>query len=197
MRRCFMDRSRSPKLRMLWTLFSSMFLLSSCAFGGGFVVVSLIKKKFVEDLGLLDEDEMLDVTAITQSAPGPILVNCAVIIGYRLAGTAGSFAAALGTLIPPMLIISVISVFYDKFRENRYIAAAMQVMRAGVAAVIFDAVISLAKNVLKTKRALYIIMMTAAFICTYFFGMSAMLIIIICLAVGISDMIISRKKEGR
>lgn len=192
-----MDRSRSPKLRMLWTLFSSMFLLSSCAFGGGFVVVSLIKKKFVEDLGLLDEDEMLDVTAITQSAPGPILVNCAVIIGYRLAGTAGSFAAALGTLIPPMLIISVISVFYDKFRENRYIAAAMQVMRAGVAAVIFDAVISLAKNVLKTKRALYIIMMTAAFICTYFFGMSAMLIIIICLAVGISDMIISRKKEGR
>ena len=107
-----------------------MFLLSSCAFGGGFVVVSLIKKKFVEDLGLLDEDEMLDVTAITQSAPGPILVNCAVIIGYRLAGTAGSFAAVLGTLIPPMLIISVISVFYDKFRENRYIAAAMQVMRA-------------------------------------------------------------------
>lgn len=192
-----MDRSRSPKLRMLWTLFSSMFLLSSCAFGGGFVVVSLIKKKFVEDLGLLDEDEMLDVTAITQSAPGPILVNCAVIIGYRLAGTAGSFAAALGTLIPPMLIISVISVFYDKFRENRYIAAAMQVMRAGVAAVIFDAVISLAKNVLKTKRALYIIMMAAAFICTYLFGMSAMLIIIICLAAGISDMIISRKKEGR
>ena len=187
----------NPKLRMLWTLFSSMFLLSSCAFGGGFVVVSLIKKKFVEDLGLLDEEEMLDVTAITQSAPGPILVNCAVIIGYRLAGTAGSFAAALGTLIPPMLIISVISVFYDKFRENRYIAAAMQVMRAGVAAVIFDAVISLAKNVLKTKRALYIIMMAAAFICTYFFGMSAMLIIIICLAVGISDMIISRKKEGR
>lgn len=182
---------------MLWTLFSSMFLLSSCAFGGGFVVVSLIKKKFVEDLGLLDDDEMLDVTAITQSAPGPILVNCAVIIGYRLAGTAGSFAAVLGTLIPPMLIISVISVFYDKFRENRYIAAAMQVMRAGVAAVIFDAVISLAKNVLKTKRALYIIMMAAAFICTYFFGMSAMLIIIICLAVGISDMIISRKKEGR
>lgn len=192
-----MDRSRSPKLRMLWTLFSSMFLLSSCAFGGGFVVVSLIKKKFVEDLGLLDEEEMLDVTAITQSAPGPILVNCAVIIGYRLAGTAGSFAAVLGTLIPPMLIISVISVFYDKFRENRYIAAAMQVMRAGVAAVIFDAVISLAKNVLKTKRALYIIMMAAAFICTYIFGVSAMLIIIICLAVGISDMIISRKKEGR
>lgn len=192
-----MDRSRSPKLRMLWTLFSSMFLLSSCAFGGGFVVVSLIKKKFVEDLGLLDEEEMLDVTAITQSAPGPILVNCAVIIGYRLAGTVGSFAAALGTLIPPMLIISVISVFYDKFRENRYIAAAMQVMRAGVAAVIFDAVISLAKNVLKTKRALYIIMMAAAFICTYIFGVSAMLIIIICLAVGISDMIISRKKEGR
>ena len=59
----------------LWTLFRSMFVLSACTFGGGFVIVSLMKKKFVEELNWLEEDEMLDVTAITQSAPGPLPVN--------------------------------------------------------------------------------------------------------------------------
>ena len=70
----------------LWTLFKSMFVMSACTFGGGFVIVSLMKKKYVEELQWLEEDEMLDVTAITQSAPGPLPVNASVIIGYRLAG---------------------------------------------------------------------------------------------------------------
>lgn len=74
----------------LWVLFKSMFVLSACTFGGGFVIVSLMKKKFVEELQWLEEDEMLDVTAITQSAPGPLPVNASVIIGYRIAGVIGS-----------------------------------------------------------------------------------------------------------
>ena len=64
---------KKSKAWILWTLFKSMFVLSSCTFGGGFVIVSLMKKKFVEELQWLDEDEMLDVIAITQSAPGPLL----------------------------------------------------------------------------------------------------------------------------
>ena len=70
---------KKSKAWILWTLFKSMFVLSSCTFGGGFVIVSLMKKKFVEELQWLDEDEMLDVTAITQSAPGPLPVNASVI----------------------------------------------------------------------------------------------------------------------
>ena len=173
----------------LWTLFKSMFMLSACTFGGGFVIVSLMKKKFVEQLQWLEEDEMLDVTAITQSSPGPLPVNASVIIGYRIAGVVGSLVAILGTIIPPMIIISIISLFYEQFRTNKYIAIALQVMRAGVAAVIFDVVINLASNVLKTKRVLYIIMMIVAFIATYFFGISAMIIIFVCLGIGILDLI--------
>ena len=92
---------------------------------------------------------MLDVTAITQSAPGPLPVNASVIIGYRIAGVIGSLTAILGTILPPMIIISIISLFYEQFRTNPYISTALQVMRAGVAAVIFDVVINLAGNVIK------------------------------------------------
>lgn len=179
----------------LGKLFQAMFVLSACTFGGGFVIVSLMKKKFVEELQWLEEDEMLDVTAITQSSPGPLPVNASVIIGYRMAGVAGSLTAILGTILPPMIIISIISVFYEQFRTNPYIATALQVMRAGVAAVIFDVVINLAGNVLKTKRALYIVMMIAAFFATYMLGVSAMLVILTCLVIGLVDLAVTLKKE--
>lgn len=178
----------------LWTLFRSMFVLSACTFGGGFVIVSLMKKKYVEELKWLEEDEMLDVTAITQSAPGPLPVNASVIIGYRICSVIGSLTAIMGTILPPMIIISIISLFYEQFRTNPYIAAALQVMRAGVAAVIFDVVLNLAGNVLKTKRVLYIVMMAAAFIATYILGVSAMIVILTCLGIGLADLAVTLKK---
>ncbi len=181
----------------LWTLFKSMFVLSACTFGGGFVIVSLMKKRYVEELKWLDEDEMLDVTAITQSCPGPLPVNASVIIGYRMAGVVGSLTAILGTIIPPMVIISIISLFYNQFRTNPYIATALQVMRAGVAAVIFDVVINLAGNVIKTKRILYIAMMVIAFVATYFLDISAMVVIIVCLCIGLIDLAVTMGKKGR
>lgn len=188
----------TSKGKILWTLFQSMFLLSACTFGGGFVIVSLMKKRYVEELKWLTEDEMLDITAITQSSPGPLPVNASVIIGYRMCGILGSAIAVLGAILPPMIIISVISVFYNEFRSNTYIAIALQVMRAGVAAVIFDVVINLAQNVIKTRRILYITMMCAAFTATYFFKVSAMLVILLCLGIGIADLLIGliQKKKG-
>lgn len=189
-------RKEENKCKILWQLFKATFILSAFTFGGGFVIVSLMKKKFVEELGWLDEDEMLDITAIAQSSPGPIPINASVILGYRMAGIIGSLVAVLGTALPPMFIISLISVFYTQFRENAVIAVALQVMRAGVAAVIFDVVFNLAKNVCQTKRILYIGMMIVAFIATYFFNISAMLIILTCLAIGIIELVLDlRKKE--
>lgn len=190
-------KTERKKSTILWTLFKSTFLLSAFTFGGGFVIVSLYKKKFVEELHWLDEDEMLDITAIAQSSPGPIPVNASVILGYRMAGIAGSLTAILGTILPAMLIISVIACFYTQFRTNRIIAVLLQAMRAGVAAVIFDVVIKLAKNVIAARRALYLVLMAAAFVSAVFFDISAMLIILACLAVGIIDLLISitRKKK--
>ncbi len=72
--------------KILWELFRSTFILSASTFGGGFVIVSLMKKKFVEELGWLEESEMLDITAIAQSSPGPIPINASVILGYRMQG---------------------------------------------------------------------------------------------------------------
>ena len=191
-------RRNSRDWKILWQLFKSTFLLSACTFGGGFVIVSLMKKTFVEELNWLDESEMLDITAITQSSPGPIPINASVILGYRMQGILGSIVAVLGTSIPPITIISVISLFYVKFRESKIIATALMVMRAGVAAVICDVVINLAKNVIKTKNILYISLMIIAFIMTYFMGISAMTVILLCIAVGIVNLIVdinNSKKE--
>ena len=174
-----------------------MFLLSACTFGGGFVIVSLMKKKFVEELKWLEEDEMLDITAITQSSPGPLPVNASVIIGYRMQGIPGSLAAVLGTILPPMFVISLICVFYTEFRQNLYIAAALQVMRAGVAAVILDVTWNLAKNVWNSHSVFYTSLMVLSFCGAYFFGVSAMIIILICLVIGITEAFLtSYKKKG-
>lgn len=181
-------RTKENPAWMLWQLFKATFLLSAFTFGGGFVIVSLMKKKFVEDLQWLEEEEMLDITAIAQSSPGPIPINASVILGYRMYGVVGSLVAILGTALPPMIIISVISVFYTQFRSNRIIAIALQVMRAGVAAVIFDVVINLAKNVVATKRALYILLMATAFVGKVILGVDAMIVILCCLVVGLADL---------
>lgn len=183
------------KENRLWKLFITTFTLSAFTFGGGFVIVSLYKKKFVEELGWLEEDEMLDITAIAQSSPGPIPVNASIILGYRIHGILGSLVALLGTIIPPFIIISFISVFYEQFRSNKVIAVALQVMRAGVAAVIMDVVVNLAKGVIKTKNQLYMVLMVIAFVATYFFNMSAMYIIFICLAIGLITVFFDVRKE--
>ena len=196
--RGIMSNKKKVDFALLKKLFWTVFTLSACTFGGGFVIVSLMKKKVVEEHQWLEEDEMLDITAIAQSSPGPIPVNASVILGYRLHGILGSFVAVFGTILPPMILLSIIAIFYDQFRSNRIISIALTVMRAGVAAVIFDVVINLAKNILHTKRALYIVLMVITFIMGYFLKVSAMIIILCCLVTGFICVIleIRKKKEG-
>ncbi|WP_300384271.1 chromate transporter [Clostridium sp.] len=183
------------KENKLWKLFTSTFMLSAFTFGGGFVIVSLYKKKFVEELKWLEEDEMLDISAIAQSSPGPIPVNASVILGYKIHGILGSIVAILGTIIPPFIIISLISIFYKEFRSNQVIAVALQVMRAGVAAVILDVVVNLGKNIIKIKNNLYTIVMVVAFIATYFFKIGAMYIIFSSLVIGLTTVLLDYRKE--
>lgn len=106
------------KRRVLWKLFVSTLYLSAFTFGGGYVIVSLLKKKFVDEYHWIENEEMLDLVAIAQSSPGAIAVNGAIVVGYKLAGMAGTVIAILGTIIPPFLIISAISVFYNLIKRQ-------------------------------------------------------------------------------
>lgn len=103
------------KGKRLWKIFISTLYLSAFTFGGGYVIVTLMKKKFVDELHWIDENEMLDLVAIAQSAPGAIAVNGAIVVGYKLEGLIGALTAIVGTIIPPFAIISVISFFTPHF----------------------------------------------------------------------------------
>ena len=129
-------KGKEAKAKVLWKLFISTLYLSAFTFGGGYVIVTLMKKKFVDDLHWIDEKEMLDLVAIAQSSPGAIAVNGAIVVGYKLAGIAGVLVSILGTMLPPFVIISVISAFYQAFRSNFFISQMLEGMQAGVGAVI-------------------------------------------------------------
>lgn len=171
------------KQNRLWTLFTSMLMISAFTFGGGFVIVSLMKKKFVDELGWLTEEEMLDMTALAQSAPGPIAVNAAILVGRRAAGIPGIAAAVLGTLIPPVVIIGVISLIYTQFASNEWVRAAMAGMSCGVAAVIADVVASLGGKVLSSHQPVKILMMGLSFVMVVT-GVNVVYIILLAAAVG-------------
>lgn len=132
-------------------LFFETLYLSAFTFGGGYVIVSLLKKKFVDDLHWISEDEMLDLVAIAQSAPGPIAVNGAIVVGYKICGFPGILLSVLGAVIPPFLMLSVISLFYSAFRSNFMIHHMLSGMRCGVSAVIMSVTWDMASGVLVEK----------------------------------------------
>ena len=168
-------------------LFFSTFKLSACTFGGGFVIIPLMRKKFVEELGWIQEDEMMDLVAIAQSSPGAIAVNASILVGYHVAGIPGAMLAVLGTVLPPLIIISIISMFYQAFRDNAFVNMAMAGMLCGVAAVICDVVINMAKNIFQKKRLLPVIVMLGSFIAVRFLSVDIISIIIICGVIGAAD----------
>ena len=92
-----------------WKLFSSTFVISAVTIGGGFVIIPLLKAKYVDEYGWIDDKEALDMVAIAQSMPGIIAVNACIILGYRMAGLAGSLTALLATVLPPLITLSVIA----------------------------------------------------------------------------------------
>lgn len=107
------------KKEVLIKIFISTLYLSAFTFGGGYVIVTLMKKKFVDEYHWIEENEMLDLVAIAQSSPGAIAVNGAIVVGYKLAGMTGALTAILATIIPPFAIISLISVFTAPFAVIR------------------------------------------------------------------------------
>lgn len=181
--------------KIYWKLFASTFYLSAFTFGGGFVIVPLMKKRFVDDLQWIENKEMLDLIAISQSSPGAIAVNASILIGYRIAGFWGALVSILGTILPPLIILSIISIFYTKFRDNVAVNALLKGMQAGVVAVIVDVVINLGNSIIKEKQAISIIIMIGAFIATYFFKVNVMYIILAGGLVGAVSTSLKRKSD--
>ena len=165
-------------------LFVSTFRLSACTFGGGFVIIPLMRKRFVEELGWIEEQEMMDLTAIAQSSPGAIAVNASILVGYHVAGIPGALLTVLGTVLPPLIIISVISLFYQAFRDSAIVSMAMAGMLCGVAAVIFDVVIHMVKTVARQKRILPLLVLLGSFAAVRFFGVNIILVIFVCGVIG-------------
>lgn len=186
----------TEKAKKYRKLFLSTFQLSACTFGGGFVIIPLMRKKFVEELHWIEEQEMLDLTAIAQSSPGAIAVNASILVGYHVAGIPGALITVLGTILPPLIIISIISLFYKAFRDNAIVNMAMMGMLAGVAAVIFDVVITMGIGIFKQKRILPVAVLIASFVAVRFFSVNIILIILICGVVGMLDTL-HREKSGK
>lgn len=188
--------AREDKKGTLRKLFFSMLYISAFTFGGGFVIITFMKRKFVDELGWIDEQEMLDLTALAQSSPGAIAVNAAILVGWRVAGFLGMVTAVIGTVLPPITILSVISLFYAAFAANPYVALVLKGMQAGVAAVILDVVWGLGANVVKTKSSIHIVVMVVAFIATFVYGVNVIYIILAAGLLGVALAMLQRKKGG-
>ena len=191
-----MSETALKKDHILRKLFFSTLYLSTFTFGGGYVIVTLLKKKFVDELHWIDEEEMLDLVAIAQSSPGAIAVNGAIVVGYKLAGIAGVLCSVLGAILPPFVILTAISFFYNAFRENFAVQAMLTGMKTGVSAVIMSVVFDMAAGVIKSRDKILLVIMVLAFIANYFLKINVVFIILATAAVGVLRTILRERKEG-
>ena len=178
----------------LWPLFLATLYISTFTFGGGFVIVTFMKRKFVDSLKWLSEEEMLDFAALAQASPGALAVNAAILVGWRVCGFAGMVVAVLGTILPPMVILSVVSLFYAAFAANRWVALALKGMQAGVAAVILDVACGLGAGVAKERSALSLALMAGAFLASFVFGVNVIFIILAAALAGVGKTLWHKRK---
>lgn len=181
---------------VLKKLFFATLYLSAFTFGGGYVIVTLLKQKFVDELHWIDEEEMLDLVAIAQSSPGAIAVNGAIVVGYKLAGIAGVIVSVIGAILPPFIILTVISFFYDAFKSNFIVQAMLKGMNAGVAAVIISVVFDMGAGVVKSRDILLIAVMIVSFILNYFLKVNVVWIILMTAALG-AVITLLRERRGK
>lgn len=159
-------------------LFWSLFKINLVTFGGGFVIMPIIKKTFVERKGLLDEHEMLDMIALAQSIPGAMAINTSMLVGHRLRGVKGAIVAMIGGFLPPLLVLSVISFFYVAFQTNPIILALLRGMRGAVTAVLLVSSYSMMKSVLKSDVPFALTMMISAFLLSWLTDLSVAILML-------------------
>lgn len=182
-------------LELFWTFFK----LGLFTFGGGYAMIPQIKEIVVEKKKWISEDEMLDIIAIAESTPGPIAINTATYIGFKQKKVLGSIFSTLGVVLPSLIIIYVISFFFDQFLANKYVAYAFVGIKAAVAFLILKAALGMVKKIEKKVIPIlvFIIVLTLMIVFELFaINFSSIILILIGGIIGIVyNAIITSKKE--
>ncbi|MEA5011507.1 MAG: chromate transporter [Angelakisella sp.] len=170
-------------LAILKALFCSFFRIGAFTFGGGYAMIPLIHREVVEQHQWMDDEDMLDLLAIAESTPGVLAVNTATFVGYRQAGVIGSLTATFGVVLPSFIIISIISLFYVKFKEISWVFYAFEGIKSAVIVLMISAVLKLAKHSKPSLLNLSIIF--ASFVCAAFVGIDVILILVAAALIGL------------
>ncbi|MBQ7971768.1 MAG: chromate transporter [Clostridia bacterium] len=168
--------------------------IGAFTFGGGYAMIPLIQKEVVENEQWITDDDILEIVAIAESTPGPIAINSATFVGYRVAGFWGAFFATFGVVFPSFAIILLISAILNEFKDNKIVQYAFNGIRAGVLALIVKALWTMYKKA--PKNWVSYTVMAGAFICTAFLNVSVLYVLIGCAIFGlISSLIIERRSK--
>ena len=177
---------KSNTFKNLPWLFGIHFFIRAFTFGGGYVVIPMIRRYFVEKKQLFSEEELLEMAAIAQSSPGAIAVNLSVLSGYRTLGRLGAAVSCIASVLPPLLLISMISIGYDAFSSSRVVSAILKGMEAGVAALIVDMTIDMCRTIFRERRLILTLLVPATFLASSVFHINVCLLIpgsaLLCLA---------------
>lgn len=188
-------------MHILLDLFLTFFKIGLFTFGGGYAMISVIDSICVDKKKWITHDEMMDVTVIAESTPGPISINCATFVGFKQAGVLGGVLATLGVILPSFVIIYAISMFLDHFLEITIIANAFKGIKIGVGILIVDAGITMFQKMQKKTLPCVLLacsMVTMLLVDVFSWDFSSISLMLIAAAVGVASYLIGKahRKEG-
>lgn len=180
------------KFKRILTLFFEFFTFGCFTFGGGWSIVAQMQKIYVDKKKVITNEELMDIAGVGRSLPGTMIGNIAMMFGYRQEGYFGGVACLIGMILAPMLIISVITIFYNEFRHNYWINAAMKGIGCAVVPIIFNAALPMFK--MATSTLFGIILMIVAFV-AYANGINTVILVVSGAILGICFNAIKGSKE--
>lgn len=187
-------------MNILLDLFLTFARIGLFTFGGGYAMIAMIEHHCVEKKQWITHDDMMNVTVIAESTPGPIAINCATFTGYRQAGFAGALAATLGMIVPSFAVIYLISMFLDHFMEITLVASAFQGIKIGVGILILDAAVTMIKKMhKKTLPRVIMILSAIAMLCINLFAwnFSSISLMIVAAVVSLTIFIAGGAPDGK
>lgn len=190
----------AQEAKSLGTLFFTFFKIGLFTFGGGYAMIALLEEEFIQRRKWLDKDEFLDMTAIAESTPGPVAINSATYLGYKLAKVPGAATATVAVCLPSFLIIYAISLFFEQFTQLTVIANAFKGIQVCVIYLIFSAGVRMLKALDKSPFAtsvLAAVMLVMVGLSLAGVSVSSILLILLSGAAGVVAWLIGRRKEGK
>lgn len=190
----------AQEAKSLGTLFFTFFKIGLFTFGGGYAMIALLEEEFIQRRKWLDKDEFLDMTAIAESTPGPVAINSATYLGYKLAKVPGAATATVAVCLPSFLIIYAISLFFEQFTQLTVIANAFKGIQVCVIYLIFSAGVRMLKALDKSPFAtglLAAVMLVMVGLSLAGVSVSSILLIFLSGAAGVAAWLIGRRKEGK